>query len=39
MNDIREVEVLVVEDNPQDAELALRALKKNRFANSDASSP
>ena len=34
MNDIREVEVLLVEDNPQDAELALRALKKNSFANS-----
>ncbi len=33
MNDIQEVEVLLVEDNPADAELALRALKKNNFAN------
>ena len=33
MNDIKEVEVLLVEDNPHDAELALRALKKNNFAN------
>lgn len=27
------VEVLLVEDNPRDAELALRVLKKNRLAN------
>jgi len=33
MNDIQEVEVLLVEDNPADAELAMRALKKNNFAN------
>jgi CheY-like chemotaxis protein len=29
----REVEILLVEDNPSDAELALRALKKNNLAN------
>jgi two-component system response regulator len=28
-----EVEILLVEDNPNDAELALRALKKNNLAN------
>jgi CheY-like chemotaxis protein len=28
-----EVEILLVEDNPSDAELALRALKKNNLAN------
>jgi CheY-like chemotaxis protein len=28
------VEILLVEDNPQDAELALRALRKNSMANS-----
>ena len=33
MDNIVEVEVLLVEDNPHDAELALRALKKNNFAN------
>lgn len=27
------VEILLVEDNPQDAELAIRALKKNNLAN------
>ena len=29
----REVEVLLVEDNPADAELALRALQKNKLSN------
>ena len=28
-----EVEILLVEDNPSDAELALRALRKNKLAN------
>lgn len=28
-----EVEILLVEDNPRDAELTLRALRKNHFAN------
>jgi two-component system response regulator len=32
-NDVKEVEILLVEDNPTDAELAIRALKKNNFAN------
>ena len=32
MND--EVEILLVEDNPTDAELCLRALKKSKLANS-----
>jgi two-component system response regulator len=30
---INEVEVLLVEDNPNDAELTMRALKKNNLAN------
>ena len=29
----REVEILIVEDNPNDAEMALRALKKNNISN------
>jgi two-component system, response regulator len=33
MNNQAEVEILLVEDNPSDAELALRALKKNHLAN------
>ncbi len=33
MNSNTEVEILLVEDNPNDAELALRALKKNNLAN------
>lgn len=34
MNDeVKEVEILLVEDNPTDAELAIRALKKQHFAN------
>jgi CheY-like chemotaxis protein len=33
MNECRQVDILLVEDNPNDAELALRALKKNKLAN------
>jgi len=33
MNDYREVEILLVEDNDQDAELTLRALQKQNLAN------
>jgi two-component system, response regulator len=33
ITDIIEVEVLVVEDDPRDAELMLRALRKNNLAN------
>jgi CheY-like chemotaxis protein len=33
MNDNNEVEILLVEDNSNDAELALRALKKHNLAN------
>jgi CheY-like chemotaxis protein len=33
MNNQHEVEILLVEDNPHDAELALRALRKNHLAN------
>jgi len=33
MTDQHEVEILLVEDNPHDAELALRALSKNHLAN------
>ena len=32
-NDIHAVNVLLVEDNPQDAELTIRALKKHHLAN------
>lgn len=34
MKDISEVEILLVEDNPNDAELGLRALKKHNLTNS-----
>lgn len=34
MNEIDAVEILIVEDDPRDAELTLRALKKNNLANS-----
>jgi len=34
MNDFEAIEILIVEDNPRDAELTLRALKKNNLANS-----
>lgn len=34
MTDTNEVEILLVEDNPNDAELAIRALKKHNLANS-----
>jgi two-component system, response regulator len=33
MKQKNEVEILIVEDNPHDAEMALRALKKNNLAN------
>ena len=33
MTDVSAVEILLVEDNPQDAELTIRALKKNNLAN------
>jgi len=33
MEDINTVEILIVEDNPRDAELTLRALRKNNLAN------
>ncbi|MCC6488843.1 MAG: response regulator [Candidatus Hydrogenedentes bacterium] len=33
MNEAREVEILLVEDSPTDAELALRALRKQNLAN------
>jgi CheY-like chemotaxis protein len=33
LHNMNEVEVLLVEDNPNDAELTLRALKKNNLAN------
>jgi len=34
MNDYTAIEILLVEDNPTDVELTLRALKKNNIANS-----
>jgi len=33
MNDLSAVEILLVEDNPRDAELTIRALKKKNLAN------
>lgn len=33
MAENNEVEILIVEDNPHDAEMALRALRKNKLAN------
>lgn len=33
MNDLGAVEILLVEDNPRDAELTIRALKKKNLAN------
>jgi two-component system response regulator len=35
MSNLNVVEILLVEDNPRDAELTLRALKKRRLANRD----
>lgn len=34
MSDLNAVEILLVEDNPRDAELTIRALKKKNLANS-----
>ncbi|SHI61652.1 Response regulator receiver domain-containing protein [Tangfeifania diversioriginum] len=33
MGDYNQIEILLVEDNPHDAEMALRALKKNNLSN------
>jgi two-component system response regulator len=33
MNDYQQVEILLVEDNPNDAELTMRSLKKGNFLN------
>src|SRR5437867_767926 len=33
MSDLNETEILLVEDNPYDAELTMRALKKHNLAN------
>lgn len=33
LDDLDDVEILLVEDNPHDAEMALRALRKNHLAN------
>jgi two-component system response regulator len=33
MSEYQQVEILLVEDNPRDAEMTLRALKKHNFAN------
>jgi two-component system response regulator len=34
MEDLNAIEILIVEDNPRDAELTMRALRKNNLANS-----
>jgi two-component system response regulator len=33
MNNLNAIDILIVEDNPQDAELTIRALKKNNLVN------
>lgn len=33
MNNLSQIDILLVEDNPNDAEMALRALKKNKITN------
>jgi len=33
MTDLDEIEILLVEDNPSDVEMTLRALKKHNLAN------
>ena len=33
MEDFNAIEILIVEDNPHDAELTIRALRKNNLAN------
>ncbi len=33
MTDVNEIEILLVEDNPHDVEMTLRALKKRNLAN------
>ncbi|MGM0650041.1 MAG: response regulator [Bacteroidota bacterium] len=33
MENLKEVEILIVEDNPQDAEMAMRAFKQNKLTN------
>jgi CheY-like chemotaxis protein len=33
MENLKEVEILLVEDNPNDAEMALRALKRSKLTN------
>ncbi len=33
MTDVNEIEILLVEDNPHDVEMALRALRKQNLAN------
>ena len=33
MTDLQQVEILLVEDNPEDAEMTMRALRKRNLAN------